>query len=58
LEILGSGKLTLSHVAVFRDIRYTTSKYANGPESGRAIDKPFILGEDEVRTAGGGPERD
>ncbi|MDT8302595.1 MAG: signal peptidase I [Sedimentisphaerales bacterium] len=52
LEILGSGKLTLSHVAVFRDIHYTTSKYANGVENGRAIDKPFKLGEDEFFVLG------
>ena len=52
LDILGSGKLTLSHVAVFRDIRYTTSKYANGAENGRAIDKPFTLGEDEFFVLG------
>jgi hypothetical protein len=52
LEILGSGKLMLSHVAVFRDIRYTTSKYANGAENGRAIDKPFTLGEDEFFVLG------
>jgi signal peptidase I len=52
LEILGSGKLMLSHVAVFRDIRYTTSKYANGAENGRAIDKPFKLGEDEFFVLG------
>jgi signal peptidase I len=51
MEILGSGKLTLSHVAVFRDIHYTTPKYANGPER-RAIDKPFTLGEDEFFVLG------
>ena len=52
LEILGSGKLTLSHLVVFRDIHYTTSKYANGPENGNAIDKPFVLGEDEFFVLG------
>jgi len=52
LKISGSGKLTLSNVAVFRDIHYTTSKYANGPENGRAIDKPFILGQDEFFVLG------
>ncbi len=52
LEILGSGKLTLSHVAVYRDICYTMSKYANGAENGRAIDKPFTLGEDEFFVLG------
>ncbi|NQT01815.1 MAG: signal peptidase I [Planctomycetes bacterium] len=52
LEISGSGKLALSHVAVFRDIYYTTSKYANGPQNGRAIDKPFTLGQDEFFVLG------
>ena len=52
VEISGSGKLTLSHVAVFRDIHYTTSKYANGPENGRAIDKPFTLDQDEYFVLG------
>ncbi|MBN1805734.1 MAG: signal peptidase I [Sedimentisphaerales bacterium] len=52
LKISGSGKLTLSHVAVFRDIHYTTSKYANGPENGRAIDKPFTLDQGEYFVLG------
>ncbi len=52
LEILGSGKLTLSHVAIFRDIHYTERKYVNGPKEGRAIDKPFTLGEDEFFVLG------
>jgi signal peptidase I len=52
LEISGSGKLTLSHVAVFRDIHYTTSKYANHPENGRAINEPFKLGQDEFFVLG------
>lgn len=52
VEILGSGKLTLSHVAIFRDIHYTERKYVNGPKEGRAIDKPFILGEDEFFVLG------
>lgn len=52
VEILGSGKLVLSHVAIFRDIHYTSAKYANGPENGRAIDKPFTLGEDDFFVLG------
>jgi signal peptidase I len=53
VEILGSGKLTLSHVAIFRDIHYTASKYANGPKNGRATkDKPFTLEEDEFFVLG------
>ena len=53
VEILGSGKLTLSHVAIFRDIHYTAAKYANGPENGRATkENPFTLGEDEFFVLG------
>ncbi len=53
VEIFGSGKLTLSHVAIFRDIHYTAAKYANGPKNGRATkDKPFTLGEDEFFVLG------
>jgi len=52
VDILGSGKLTLSHVAIFRDIHYTERKYVNGPKEGRAIDKPFMLGEDEFFVLG------
>jgi len=52
VEILGSGKLTLSHIAIFRDIHYTATKYANGPKHGRAIEKPFTLGEDEFFVLG------
>jgi hypothetical protein len=52
VEISGSGKLTLSHVAVFKDIHYTTSKYANGAENGRAINRPFTLEPDEYFVLG------
>lgn len=52
VEILGSGKLTLSHVAIFRDIHYLERKYANGRKEGRAIDKPFTLEEDEFFVLG------
>jgi hypothetical protein len=52
LEISGSGKLTLSHVAVFRDIHYTTGRETNGPPYSRAIDKPFALGQDEFFVLG------
>ena len=50
VEIFGSGKLTLSHVAVFRDIHYTSESY-NGTR-GRAADKPFELGDDEYFVLG------
>jgi hypothetical protein len=52
LEISGSGKLALSHVAVFRDIHYTSPQYANGPKGRRAIDQSFVLGEDEFFVLG------
>ncbi|MHC4726874.1 MAG: signal peptidase I [Planctomycetota bacterium] len=52
LKISGSGKLTLSHVAVFKDIHYTTAREANGPQNSRAIDKPFALGQDEFFVLG------
>ncbi len=53
VKIFGSGKLTLSHVAIFRDIHYTAAKFANGTKSGRAIEgNPFTLGEDEFFVLG------
>jgi len=52
VEILGAGKLTLSHVAIFRDIHYTAAQYANGPKEGRAINNPFPLREDEFFVLG------
>jgi len=47
MEIFGSGKLTLSHIAVFRDIYYT-SKLGNAPNTARAVEgSPLTLGADE-----------
>lgn len=52
VEIFGSGKLTLSHIAVFRDIHYT----AQNPQTGRfgraTEDNPFTLGKDEFFVLG------
>ena len=48
-EIFGSGKLTLSHVAVFRDIHYTSD---NNGYQGRAIKEPFVLNNDEFFVLG------
>lgn len=48
-EIFGSGKITLSHAAVFRDIHYTSE---NNGYRGRAIEKPFVLNEDEFFVLG------
>jgi len=53
VEIFGSGKLTLSHVAIFRDIHYTKVKFANSYEHGRATkEEPFVLGQDEFFVLG------
>jgi signal peptidase I len=50
--ILGSGKLTLSHVAIFRDIHYTSGRSMNG-EDGRATEgNPFVLKDDEFFVLG------
>jgi len=53
VKVFGSGKLTLSHIALFRDIHYTAKKYANSNDSGRATEgNPLILGEDEFFVLG------
>jgi len=52
VEIFGSGKLTLSNVAVFRDIHYTERQYGNSGSPGRATTEPFVLGEDEFFVLG------
>ena len=53
VKIFGSGKLTLSHIAIFRDIHYTTKKFANSPEIGRATEgNPFTLGKDQFFVLG------
>ncbi len=53
VRIFGSGKLALSHIAIFRDIHYTAKKFANSPEQGRAIEgNPFTLGENEFFVLG------
>ncbi len=53
VNILGSGTLTLSHIAIFRDIHYTAKRSANSPEEGRAIEgTPFTLGKGEFFVLG------
>ena len=65
VKIFGSGKLTLSHIAIFRDIHYTSAKFAPsrfvetrkmGTRSniaGRATEgNPFTLGKDEFFVLG------
>jgi signal peptidase I len=52
VRIFGSGKLTLSHIAIFRDIHYT-EKLVNLPESGRATQgHPLKLEKDEFFVLG------
>ncbi len=53
VKAFGCGKLTLSHIAIFRDIHYTSEKYANSNEIGRATQgHPFTLDEDEFFVLG------
>jgi signal peptidase I len=52
VEIFGSGKLTLSHIAVFRDIHYTEYQYGNSGTPGRATEAPFVLGDDDFFVLG------
>jgi hypothetical protein len=50
-EIFGAGKLTLAHVALFRDIYYTSD--GQGSRGGRAVEgKPFKLNQDEFFVLG------
>ncbi|MBN2182132.1 MAG: signal peptidase I [Sedimentisphaerales bacterium] len=51
MEIFGSGKFTLSHVAVFRDTHYT-SEATRGRPAERATEEPFKLGKDEYFVLG------
>jgi len=53
VKIFGSGKPTLSHIAIFRDIHYTASKFGNSGETGRATeDNPLKLVKDEFFVLG------
>jgi signal peptidase I len=53
VKIFGVGKLALSHVAIFRDIHYTSSKYGNGRPEGRAVEgNPFTLKEKQFFVLG------
>jgi signal peptidase I len=50
-EIFGSGKLTLAHVALFRDTYYTSD--GQGGRNARAIEgRPFTLNDDEFFVLG------
>jgi len=48
VEIFGSGKLTLSHIAIFRDIHYTTASAMRRAEQGN----PMTLKENEFFVLG------
>jgi len=53
VKIFGASKLTLSHVAIFRDIHYTRYRSGNNSKSGRATqDSPFHLRKDEFFVLG------
>jgi hypothetical protein len=53
VKIFGSGTVTVSHIAIFRDIHYTSKRGASSPEEGRAIEgNPFTLGEEEFFVLG------
>ena len=52
-QILGCGKLALSHVAIFRDTHYTFANLANGRVPSRASEgTPFKLEPDEFFVLG------
>jgi hypothetical protein len=52
VKIFGSGKLTLSHIAVFRDIHYTATIVNSNYLSRAAEGNPFTLGKDEFFVLG------
>ncbi|OHB79618.1 MAG: signal peptidase I [Planctomycetes bacterium RBG_16_55_9] len=52
VEIFGSGSLTLSHVAIFRDTHYTELRYGNSGEPGRATKEAFLLEKDQFFVLG------
>jgi signal peptidase I len=53
VKIFGAGKLTLSHIAIFRDIHYTEEKTAINNDTGRATEgNPFTLAKDEFFVLG------
>ncbi len=48
VKIFGAGALTVSNVAIYRDIHYTNKKYANSSQSGKGTEgHPFKLEDDE-----------
>ena len=51
-KILGSGKLTISHVAIFRDIHYTSSLVGLSEKGIATEGNPLTLGNDEYFVLG------
>jgi len=51
LNIFGSGTISLSHLAVFRDIHYTSRTF-NGRAGNAAVNRPFVLEADEFFALG------
>jgi len=53
VKIFGAGKLTLSHIAIFRDIHYTRYRSGDNHTPGKATQSnPFTLAEDEFFVLG------
>ena len=52
VEIFGSGSLALSRIAIFRDIHYTSLRYGNSGEYGRATKDAFVLEQDQFFVLG------
>jgi signal peptidase I len=53
VKVFGSGRIELSHLAIFRDIHYTGRKHANSREVGRAVEgNPLRLEADEFFVLG------
>jgi signal peptidase I len=53
VKVFGAGNLTLSHIAVFRDIHYLATRFGGNSRTGRATEgKPFTLGRDEFFVLG------
>ena len=53
VKIFGAGKMSLSHVAIFRDLHYTEALPVNGMKRGRATrDNPLELDQDQFFVLG------
>lgn len=52
IEIFGSGNLVLSHIAIFRDVYYTSGNQQSNRTSRATEDNPFSLSKDEFFVLG------